>query len=173
MNIKPVDNQPNFGIKYMNKQAWSPEIVKTFENSSLIKKIDKKYPEAAIAYAKVFEEDPIMGDDCYTALMQLKLNAEKLFQWTLSSHNPDVPEECFIDFFNKTTLEEIESKSVKSLKPLSRIEISPAAQMDERIPDDQGDAKIVKTSEFSETKQLPTPHKSLLEKALTIFGLKK
>ena len=171
MNIKPTNNQPSFGIKYMNKQVWSPEIVKAFETSTLIKKIDKKYPEAAIAYAKVFDSDPFMGDDCYTALMQLKLNAEKFFQWTLSSHNPDVPEEYFIDFLNNTTLEEIESKAVKNLKPLNRLEIIPH-NIENTVPDEQGIANVVSTSKFSETQHIQAPKTSLLEKALRILGLK-
>ena len=164
--------QPNFGIRYMNKQVWSPEIVKALENSTLIKKIDKKYPEAAIAYVKIFDSDPFMGDDCYTALMQLKLNATKFFQWTLSSHNSDVPEECFIDFLNNTTLEEIESKAVNNLKPLNRLEIFPH-NIEDTVPDEQCMANIVSTSKSSETKQLQAPKPSLLEKVLRILCLKK
>ena len=121
MNISKVSyqNEPSFGIKYLNKGQWDKKVLKTFEESNLLKTIDKKYPNASVIYNKFYEFE----DDTHTLVAKLNLAKDKFFRWTLSSHNEEVPKKHFIDFINTATLEDVENKAVFELKPMTTISI--------------------------------------------------
>ena len=123
MNIPNVSyqNEPSFGIKYMNKGQWDKNVLKIFEKSNLLKTIDKKYPSASIIYNKFYDFE----DETYTLIAKLNLAKDKSFRWTLSSHNEEVPKRHFIDFINTANLEDIEKKAVAELKPMTTISIKP------------------------------------------------
>ena len=123
MNIPNVSyqNEPSFGIKYMNKGQWDKNVLQAFEKSNLLKTIDKKYPNASIIYNKFYEFE----DDTHTLIAKLNLAKDKSFRWTLSSHNEEVPKRHFIDFINTANLEDIENKAVSELKPMTTISIKP------------------------------------------------
>lgn len=123
MNISKVSyqNEPSFGIKYLNKGQWDKKVLKTFKESNLLKAIDKKYPNASVIYNKFYEFE----DDTHTLVAKLNLAKDKFFRWTLSSHNEEVPKKHFIDFVNTATLEDIENKAVTELKPMTTISIKP------------------------------------------------
>ena len=87
------------------------------------KSIDKKYPEAKIAFSKFFEDDMLGFEPTHNFIAKFQLADNKFYRWALSSYNKDFPEKRFIDFVNTTTLEKIESKSVSELKPLSVLKI--------------------------------------------------
>lgn len=40
------NNQPTFGMKYINPRGWNETVLKSLQNSSLAKEIDAKYPNA-------------------------------------------------------------------------------------------------------------------------------
>ena len=126
MNIPKLShqNEPNFGIKYLNKPQWDKKVLRTFEKSNLLESIDKKYSFASIKYDKFYEFE----SDTHTLAVVLKLTKEKLFRWTLSSHNKDVPKEHLINFINTTSLEEIESKSTETFEPLFKVTVTPIKQ---------------------------------------------
>ena len=123
MNIPNVSyqNEPSFGIKYMNKGQWDKNVLKIFEKSNLLKTIDNKYPSASIIYNKFYDFE----DEAYTLMAKLNLAKDKSFRWTLSSHNEEVAKRHFIDFINTANLEDIEKKAVAELKPMTTISIKP------------------------------------------------
>ena len=123
MNVAKLShqNEPSFGIKYLNKGKWDKNVLQTFEKSNLLKNIDKKYPSASVIYDKFYEFE----DDTHTLIAKLNLAKDKTFRWTLSSHNEEVPKKHFIDFINTTSLEDIENKAVAELKPMTTIFIKP------------------------------------------------
>ena len=126
MNIPKISyqNDPSFGINYLNKPQWDKKVLRAFEKSNLLESIDKKYSFASISYDKFYEFE----SETHTLAVILKLTKEKLFRWTLSSHNEDVPKKHFIDFINKTNLEEIESKSTENFEPLFKVTVTPIKQ---------------------------------------------
>lgn len=124
MKIEQINNQPSFGIKYLNKSAWNPTVLKTFENSKLLKNIDKKYPSATVTYKKIYEEDIFGSEPTHTLVAVFNLAKNMIYRWSLSSYRKDIPEKNFIDFINSTTLSEIEFKAVPELSAMTQIEIN-------------------------------------------------
>ena len=120
MQVNKVDNNVSFGIKISNRAGWNKGVLAAFENSKLVKQIDKKYPDAVASYNKFFDWD----DETYTVVSQLKLNKDKNFRWTLSSHSESFPDNQFVKFLKSTNLEEVEDKSVKTLEPMITVEIT-------------------------------------------------
>ena len=84
MNITKVSyqNEPIFGINYLNKPQWDKKVLKTFETSNLLNSIDKKYSFASIKYDKFYEFE----SDTHTLAVVLKLTKEKLFRWKCKRH---------------------------------------------------------------------------------------
>lgn len=131
MKVNEINKQPSFGIKYLNKQAWSSKALKTFENSALLKNLDKKYPNASVVYNKFYEEDPFGFEPTHTLVAVFKLAKNQVFRWTLSSHRADVPEEVFMNFIKNTNITEVENKSVTELAPLEKLEVKKISRMKE------------------------------------------
>jgi len=123
MQINKTSNKSNltFGIKYLNKAKWDKKVLKSFENSTLLKSIDNKYPSASIHYDKFYDFET----NTHTLSAILKLCEDKMFRWSLSSHNENVPKKHFNDFINTTSLEEIENKSLTKLSLINPIKIRP------------------------------------------------
>ncbi|MBR6127380.1 hypothetical protein IKQ21_06820 [bacterium] len=122
MRVDNVQNSPCFGIKYSNKEVWSPKTLKAFENSELLKSIDKKYPNASVRYTKISGEDGFGNSDFFhTLILDIKLLKGKIFRWNISSHSEDVPDKLFINDLEKMTLEDIEHHAEPILKPSDRI----------------------------------------------------
>ena len=118
------NNQPNFGIKFVNKNAWNKEVLKVFEGSKLLKDIDAKYPKAELHYIKMSGEESMINDELiHTLIMDIKLAKDKLYRWTLSSHKEYAPEKELIKDVPNMTLKEIENSSVEKLMPLTTIEV--------------------------------------------------
>lgn len=115
-------NHPKFGIKYLNKNAWSPKVLQTFEESELLKSIDKNYPNASVKYSKISGEDSISNSEIiHTLTMEINLAKNKIFCWNLSSHSEKVPEKHLIDDINNMTLKDIEQGAQATLKPVQAI----------------------------------------------------
>ena len=62
MYISKIDYAPNFGVNFINKANCNKRFLDAFENSKLVKEIDKKYPEAVAKYIKVAEGDMADAD---------------------------------------------------------------------------------------------------------------
>ena len=120
MQVNRVDNNVSFGIKIPNKNNWNKNALAALENSKLVKQIDKKYPDAVASYDKFFDWE----DETYTVVSQLKLNKDKSFRWTLSSHSESFPDNQFVKFIKSADLKEVEDKSVKTLEPVATIEVT-------------------------------------------------
>ena len=115
MKVGQVNNQPNFGIRYVNKNAWNPNVLKAFEASKLLKGIDAKYPEAAILYTKTVQGDVFGKYPEHTLTAKLQLAKNMVYRWTHSSSKEDAPDIKFLNFIKNATVEEVENKSVTQL----------------------------------------------------------
>ena len=125
MKVDNIQNSPSFGIKYSNKEAWSPKVLKAFENSELLKSIDKKYPDAAVRYTKISEEDCFGNSDFFnTLILDIKLLKGKIFRLNVSSHSEEVPVKLFINDIGKLTLEDVERHAEPIFKPSDRISVN-------------------------------------------------
>ena len=123
---KVQNNSPAFGIKYVNKQAWNADVLKAFENSKLVEEIDNKYKDAVVRYIKVSGEDSIINEEfIHTLVLDIKLSADKLFRWNLSSHFESVPEKQLINDLEGLSLKTVEKESVESVGPLEIMEVRP------------------------------------------------
>ena len=122
MRIDKISYQNNlaFGIRYANKAVWDKNLLRTFDNSTLRKSIDNKYPSASISLGKIFDFE----SDTHTLVARLNLAENKIFRWTLSSHSEEVPKKHFMNFINETTLEEVERNALEEIKPLGTITIT-------------------------------------------------
>lgn len=122
MQVNRVSNQNdvNFGIKYVNQPKWNKEILNAFQNSKLVKDIDKKYPKATASYDKFFDWE----DETYTVVSQINLKKDKNFRWTLSSHSESFPDNQFVKFLKSANLQKVEDESVETLKPMVEISIN-------------------------------------------------
>lgn len=58
------NNQPSFGMKYINPREWHGEVLDSLRNSSLAKEIDAKYPNAKVWWLS----QPIIGSKKSRAL---------------------------------------------------------------------------------------------------------
>ena len=109
MQINSINNnQPNFGIKYVNKSAWNREVLRTFENSTLLKEIDKKFPEATVAYSKSYKFKPNNYDKIHTLMINFQLAEGYGYKWTLSSSKEEEPDKMFQKFVNEKKLDSLE-----------------------------------------------------------------
>ena len=125
MRIDNVQNSPCFGIKYSNKGDWSPKVLKAFENSEILKSIDKKYPDASVRYTKISGEDCFGNSDFFhTLILDIKLVKGKIFRWNVSSHSEEVPVKLFINDIGKMTLQDVERQAEPIFKPSDRISIN-------------------------------------------------
>ena len=125
MQVQNINNQPNFGIKYINKNTWNPKVLEAFENSKLLKEINAKYPKAETRYIHINDAECLLEtDDTYTTLLDIILKPGKKFRWNLTSHNKSVPDKHLIEKLSTLTLDEVEKGSVKEFSPIATIEIS-------------------------------------------------
>ena len=114
MKVSPTDNQLNFKINYQNKKAWDAKLLKAFDNSNLVKQINKKYPEAEVVAnempkQKLFDE---RNDIIHAVDIVISLTKDKLFRWRYGSYNPQEPSKYFLYELDNMTLENIEKHSV-------------------------------------------------------------
>ena len=117
--------QPNFGIKYVNKKAWSPNALKAFEQSEILKSIDEKYPEASVAYANFSDNNGIANTETvHTIIMDIKLAKDKIFRWNLSSHFENIPEKYLIKDLKTMTLEFVERKAMPITNPIEKVAVN-------------------------------------------------
>ena len=105
MQINSINNnQPNFGIKYVNKSAWNSEALKAFESSELLKGIDRKFPEASVVYSKTYNN----SDKLHTLKVNFQLAKDYGFDWVLSSAKEYDLEKWFKKFVNEENLGSLE-----------------------------------------------------------------
>ena len=125
MQVQPIKNQPNFGIKCVNKKAWNPKVIEAFEKSNLVKEINTKYPKAEAHYYKINDADfsIINTDDEYTTMLDIILQHGKKYRWNLTSHTESIPDKHLIEKLKTITLKEVEDNSYQNLPPYATIEI--------------------------------------------------
>ena len=125
MKVQSVNNEPNFGIKCINKKAWNPKVLEAFENSKLIKEIDAKYPNASAYYNKINEAefDMVNCEDIYTTIFDILLDSGKKFYWNLSSYSKNIPDEHLINDLQTLTLEKVEKMADTKRPPIATTEI--------------------------------------------------
>lgn len=126
MQVQPVNSQPNFGIKCVNKKAWNPKVLEAFEKSNLVKEINIKYPKAEAHYNKINDADfsIINTDDEYTTILDIILQRDKKYRWNLTSHAESVPDKHLIEKLKTITLKEVEDNSSQTIQPYATIKIT-------------------------------------------------
>ena len=119
------NNQPNFGIKFINKNAWNKDVLNAFENSKVFKEINEKYPEAKVYYTKISGEESIANSEIiHTLIMDIELAKNKLFRWNLSSHNEFFPEQHLKYELKTLNLKNIENSAAEMLSPIMSIQVN-------------------------------------------------
>ena len=105
MQVNRVNNQqPSFGMKYVNPTKWSPRLLKTLMDSSLVKEIDAKYPKAQAEWKDVFDDKL----DYQLVITLTNDKFAKFFDRDFSHHRFDF---CVDDCMRKiknSTLEDLE-----------------------------------------------------------------
>ena len=120
LQVQIVDNQPNFGIKYVNKNIWNSKVLETFENSKLLKEINAKYPNAqALYYNKTIKDRGMFSSkNIYTTFFDIILEPYKKFRWSLASYKDYIPDKLLIDELQILSLKRVEKESVREFLPL-------------------------------------------------------
>lgn len=117
MKTDSIGNEPSFGIRYRNKRLWNKETLKIFENSELLKEIDKKYPSATARLRKYSEGDEY--NLWHTMFLEIALTPKKIYKWGLASVNPADPPKQLAEILKSLTLEQVEQKSMSIFKNCS------------------------------------------------------
>ena len=124
MQVQPINNNnQTFGIRYLNKSAWSKVVLKAFEESDVLRSIDQKYPAAQINYTKFNWSDIANDEPITTALLSLRLNEKKAYTLQRDSHNPSVPDRLICDEIKNLTIGQIEKEAHDANKPNPVIKI--------------------------------------------------
>lgn len=118
MYVSKIDNQPNFGLTYINKSTWNKDILKTLEKSKLVKDIDKKYPVAYASYTKIREENPFNGEPNFHLSFILKLAKNKIWNFNIDSHSSEGVNKALISELKNKKLEEIEKEAKPTIQSL-------------------------------------------------------
>lgn len=118
MYVSKVDNQPGFGLTYINKSAWNKDILRTLEKSKLAKDIDKKYPVAFASYTKIMEKNPFNDDPNYHISFILKLAKNKIWNFNIDSHSSEGANKALISVLKSKKLEDLEREAKPTIKSL-------------------------------------------------------
>ena len=120
MQVRIVDNQPAFGIKYVNKNSWNPNVLEAFEKSNLLKEIDTKYPKAEVSYCKKSVKEGSMwkSKNIYTTFLDIILEPYKNFRWNIASYKENLPDKLLAEALQTLSLKTVEKQSVKELAPI-------------------------------------------------------
>ena len=129
MYISKVSNTPCFGMNFVNKGNWNERFLKSFENSQLVKDIDKKYPEAVVKYIKVAEDDMADSDTNFRSTLFIKLAKDKICKYFIDSHTSRGADNAMSQLMNEKTLADVEKDAAKtvdySITSYSEVSIKP------------------------------------------------
>lgn len=115
MYVSKIDYAPNFGINFVNKANCNKRFLDAFENSKLVKEIDKKYPEAVAKYIKVAEGDMADADVNFHSTFFIQLAKNKICKYSIDSHTSKGADSAMTSILNSKTLEELEADSAKKV----------------------------------------------------------
>lgn len=120
MQVRTADNQPAFGIKYVDKNLWNPKILEAFEKSNLLKEIDAKYPQAEVRYYKRSMTDSSVRKpkNIYTTILDIILEPYKNYRWNIASYQEYIPDKFLMESLQKLSLKTVEKESVRELTPV-------------------------------------------------------
>ena len=116
MNISRVDNQPNFGIRYINKKMWNRKFAKSFEQLDLTKQIDEKYPKASASYRKIAETDIDIPKPNFHLDFRISLNKNKTWNVSFDDKSSAKTDKALLEKLNNITLSDIEKEYVTKYK---------------------------------------------------------
>ena len=124
MYVSKIDNQPSFGLTYINKKSWNKDLLKTLEKSKLVKEIDKKYPVAYASYTKIREENAFNGEPNFHLSFILKLAKDKIWNFNIDSHSSEGTNKALIAELKSKRLEDVEKEAKPTIETLrERIDI--------------------------------------------------
>lgn len=127
MNIqKTNNNQPSFQMRCVFRKHWNPEILSTFENSKIVKELDKYFPDA-----KAYYDSYINAQRVYCPSILVKLDKDSFFKISADKKFISNPELDFhatnkqlAERINNATLEQVHSALIKgkvSLKKTAQV----------------------------------------------------
>ena len=116
MQISKIDNQPVFGINYVNKQMWHKSFIKSFEGLDLVKQIEKKYPNASASYRKTLETDINNKNPNFHLTFKIGLKDKLTWSANIDGDSSSKADRTLIDILSNTSLSDIEKQSVKKYK---------------------------------------------------------
>lgn len=126
MQIQKTDNnkQPSFQMRCVFRKHWNPEILRTFEDSKLVKELDKYFPDAKAYYDSYINDQRVY---CPSILVNLdkdrffKISADKKYignpDFDFSATNKQLAERI-----NNATLEQVHSALIKGKVSLKKTE---------------------------------------------------
>ena len=124
MYVSKIDNQPSFGLTYINKKSWNKDILRTLEKSKLVKEIDKKYPVAYASYTKIREENAFNDEPNFHLSFILKLAKDKIWNFNIDSHSSEGTNKALIAELKSKRLEDVEKEAKPTIETLrERIDI--------------------------------------------------
>ena len=115
MYVSKISNAPSFGMNYVNKGNWNERFLKSFENSQLVKDIDKKYPKAVAKYIKVAEDDMADSESNFHSTLFIKLAKDKICKYFIDSHTSKGADNAMTQLIADKTLADIEKDAVKDV----------------------------------------------------------
>ena len=113
MNVPKIDNQPVFGIKFINKQMWNGNFIKSFEQLDLVKQIDKKYPKASASYRKTIETDVTGSKPNYHLNFKINLKNNRERTFIVDSESSSSADNSLLNILKNISIVDIEKESSK------------------------------------------------------------
>ncbi len=117
MHIQPAaqnkNSDVNFGVNFINKPKWNKELLKTLENSELVKNIDKKYPDAFIKYLKhdVTNMDLANDEPNFLASLVFGLDKDHVTAYNINSHTSEGADRALKTYIMGVSLKNIEKRA--------------------------------------------------------------
>jgi hypothetical protein len=115
MKVGNINNSTTFGVRIIGKK-WNPAIIRTLEDSNILKEIDAKYPNASVNYFHFKHNDMANDEDIWTTLFDINLNPKRIWHYRLDSHTKTVPDKNLVEKLRNLSLNDLESEIEKQIK---------------------------------------------------------
>lgn len=114
MKIDSCSLPITFKMNCIKPESWNKEVLKVFEQSNIVKEIDKKYPKASANYFffehyKESAEKDIPQTILRTLLFDINLAPKKIWHCRFDSDTKEGPIQKLINEINSYSLANIES----------------------------------------------------------------
>ena len=135
-------NNPNFGIKFINKSSCPKVLAEAIEKSGVVRAIDSKYPDAYVKYSKaeVSGFDLANGEPDFMASLFFGLGDKKVSSFHMNSHSSDGADSALKRLVSSLSLETVEKQAkedvqypTRSLNVTYKVEKNPVKNLWNRV----------------------------------------